>query len=337
MALAAPLLALFPACASPAVHEAPSQANPMAGTPADIAQRFHKLAFDTVREGDWSQEISKLFAEDAVFLDPTTAEFGPGLATGIQGRDNIIATMASFGLKDHAMDVSTSFASGEHAVLFGEFSYAAPPAFTGADHTVQAACPFTVILHVRDGLIAERRDYADYWELARSTNRQIPGADVTANDAKEVALRKQAEEYLAHYSACDWDALQGLWHPEVTFQDPTGAAFGMGQIYEGGGAIRTHFEQVLTTIKDHGGMQMAPIQSFVTGAQAVYLQRITWPALASQLGLANTDPNTAMPLSADILIVLEFKDGKVVRHRDYGDYEPVNDQIRSFQEADAKK
>ncbi|MDF1839420.1 MAG: nuclear transport factor 2 family protein, partial [Planctomycetota bacterium] len=297
------------------------------GTTAEVAKRFHTLAFDTVREGDWADTIATMFAPDAVFSDPTTAEYGMGLAAGIHGRDNIIRTMQSFGLKDHAMDITTSFACGEYAVLFGDFSYAAPPSMTGAKGTVHASCPFTTILHVQNGLIAERRDYADYWELTRVTNRQIPGADVTANDAKEVNLRRQAEDYLAHYAACDWDALEALWSPETTFQDPTGAVFGAGQLFVGPPSIRAHFEEVLATIQENGGLKFTPIRSFVTGSQAIYLQRIAWPTRADQLGIPDAGPTDLVTLSADVLIVLEFKDDKVVRHRDYASYESLSAQI----------
>ena len=332
VAFAATLLSLFAACASTKSTTAiPVASNPgPIATTAQVAERFHKLAFDTVREGDWADTISQLYAEDATFLDPTTAEYGMGLAAGISGRDNIIMVMKSFGLKDHAMNITTSFNCGEHAILFGDFSYAAPPAATGAKVTVNASCPFTTILHVKDGLIAERRDYADYWELARATNRHIPGADVTANDEKEVKLRKLAEDYLALYAACDWDGLESSWTEETTFQDPTGAVFGAGHLFLGAKTIRAHFEEVLATIHDNGGLQFVPIRSFVTGSQAVYLQRISWPVLATQLGLKPADPAALVTLSADVLIVLDFKDGKVIRHRDYASYEELGEQIRAL-------
>ena len=82
-------------------------------------------------------------------------------------------------------------------------------------------------------------------------------------------------------------------------------------------------QAALETIAANGGLHLTPKAAFCTGPFAISLQHITWPAKARELGIETEDPDELVQLGADVVIVLEFKDGHVINHRDYAAYESL--------------
>ncbi|MFT7486512.1 MAG: ketosteroid isomerase-like protein [Candidatus Paceibacteria bacterium] len=278
-------------------------------TTSDVAEAYLALCFGVERDDDWAVEMGQLFATDALFIDPTTAFFGMSLADGIEGRENITSAMHSFNLNGHALDIQASFTSGDHYVVFGEFSYMTQRAAQPDGPLIKVAFPFTTILRVEAGLIHERRDYGDYWELSRSIARHEAGPDGVGSgleplDALEKHLRDLADPYLAAYFERDEETLAGWWARDFCWTEPTASLFqssapvcGAEAVLELFGAAEAADERIST-----------PVGSFTTDKFAVFLQRAD---------LASTESAATESKPTQSLIVIEFEGDKVLRHLEF--------------------
>ena len=289
-------------------------------TTQEVADRYFELTFKTKRQGEWADAVQALFAKDAVFIDPTTEVFGMPLARGIHGAEKIVKEMLSFGLIDHALDVQAAFVCGEYAVFYGTFTNWTNAATTPGTAPIKTVYPLVSMLRVVDGVITERRDYGDYWSLMRQMSPQDVPVPI---DAAEATLTKAAESYRKAYAACDWKALGEFWADDVTFQDPTAEHFGADQLATGETEVNRFLQEALTTIAANGGLKITPMGAFETGRFAISLQHIAWPALAIELGIETKDPEQLVEIGANAVIVLEFKDGHVINHRDFVSYETL--------------
>ena len=75
-------------------------------------------------------------------------------------------------------------------------------------------------------------------------------------------------------------------------------------------------------------------QEFFTWHHAVFVSRLHYAMDGAQFGAAGELLKVEVPL----IVVLEIRDGEVVSHRDYSDYDAMAEQTRAaVQNAQAKK
>lgn len=118
-----------------------------------------------------------------------------------------------------------------------------------------------------------------------------------------------ASRYLDAYIARDWDALEPLLADEATFRDPTAKLVFGGEGATGKAAMMTMFRQGYSAITDMGFEEDRRI---VGGTVGIFEGTLTWTALHR----GGVPVTARMPF----VLILELEDGKVVSHRDYGDY-----------------
>ncbi len=328
LASASLLLSFAPASST----QDPKPAPPTVKSTQEVADSYFKLCYETERKGSWAKSMGELLAADVYFVDRTTEVYGMPLANGIKGREAVVKEMISFNLKDHGLAVETSFVCGEYALWYGEFSYTAALG-DGSGKTIPTHFKLTSVVRIEKGLVTERYDSGDYWDLTRQIAKHSTKVDASSLDEAEAKLRKTVDAYFIAYGKCEFDVLESLWAKDVSFQDPTGALFGAGKLTKGNSAVSKNLQSELKVISTHGGMRIQTKDSFITGRHAIYLQRVAWPTLAKDLGLPDTPPGKTYELSADVLMVLEIEDGKVLSHRDYVSYHEVRDQIQAYANA----
>ncbi|NUN68232.1 MAG: nuclear transport factor 2 family protein [Bacteroidetes bacterium] len=139
--------------------------------------------------------------------------------------------------------------------------------------------------------------------LSAQTPRSTAFADTTER------TRTVAEQYLRHYFTMDFDAMGALMHEAITFEDPTARMIFGSQKHEGKDSVLAAMQKVVGSIT---GMSPDHIRQFASGNTLVSELTLRW-SFRSRSGKPVT-------ITTPLVIVLMVQDGKVIWHRDYGDY-----------------
>lgn len=136
--------------------------------------------------------------------------------------------------------------------------------------------------------------------------------------ATTAATAPVADAYFAAYIARNWDALEPLLAEPAVFEDPT-ALHVFGPVRsEGRTAIMERFRVGYAGISR---MAFAPTRRMMSGNVAIYEGALDF-ALDIGNGLVVESVNP-------MVIILTVEDGRVVSHRDYVDYAPFLQAVRS--------
>lgn len=246
----------------------------------------------TMEANDMSA-MGPLLASDAWFIDPTTEVYGMALAKGLRGRQAILAEHLSWGISGMTWQPRLRFESGHHDILYALAQADGGPAF-----------PFLNILHIEDGQVIERIDYADY----KAFTRRLEAGEA---EAEVQATHDVARRYVAAYGR-EMDAMQRLLATEAVFRDPTAELLGPGMGGEpivGAAAIGDWFRRSRARLDS---FELDVEDAFFSTHHAVFVTQ-------SRARLANDEEEgvAAAPLETPLLIVLEVRDGKVVHHQDF--------------------
>ena len=135
----------------------------------DESDRAVAEAYIAAYEHQDYEAMRALYAEDAVFVDPTSFQLPQMPPINWQGRDTILEGIASWGISGLEMHLDRSYnASG--AVVFdgnADVVYATPAGPRVFNY------PIVTIVTIRDGQVVEHRDYTDFTG-ARETTAAIP-------------------------------------------------------------------------------------------------------------------------------------------------------------------
>ena len=269
------------------------------GVPVPDSEITARVADDyrqRMRERD-VDGMAPILAEDAFFIDPTVEALGMPLASGIRGRGAILAEIRSWDLSEISWTSELRFTSAGHDVLFAT-----------VETPQMAPFPFLNILQVDEGRVVERIDYGDYIGATARTERG------EADDETRL-LVSIADRYLEAYCR-DVDAMAALLAEDAEFHDPTAAILGPGMggepIY-GRQAIADWFRAATTGVES---VTVERIGSLVSKHRVVWVVRSR-----VELDPARAPQGFPQVFEAPLVIVLEIRDGKVVRHHDYWDAE----------------
>lgn len=248
----------------------------------------------------------QLLAEDVFFIDPTADVWGGALATGIRGREQVMAMKRSFGAVETDFRSEIAFGCGPYAVYAGKMNW------TSTNAPPIEGLAFVTILEVEDGKIASRRDFGDYDTIT-------PGFVTDPN------LAPLARDYLKAYAALDVERLRAYWHDDVAFQDPTSTLTGDGLRAEGIDAVAAKIEgivssdSVLEFIVD-------PSFEFFSNHHAVFAGTTRYTLRGRPLGLDVDSVTVEQP----IVVALEIRSGRVREHWDFTDYTLFLDELAAL-------
>lgn len=268
-----------------AVGDARAQA-PGADT-RTVTDRYIELTFQ--RRYD---DLRDLYADDAVFFDPTGDVFAGRVADGpVHGGEAIVALQKSWGIADARFDPDAVFTVGEYSVYRGTLDV------RFEDSSASYAVPFLTVLRARDGRVVQRTDFGEYVESFGLGD----GFDATTKSTRAVADR-----YLAAYTGGDLAAQTELVAADVRFQDPTARIFGpgSGRLFESADELLARRHQIYAAI---GAFTFDVEDSFAANHHAVYWGTVRYAAGGSRY---------AQPA----VMIVEVHDGLVTRHWDFVDY-----------------
>lgn len=148
---------------------------------------------------------------------------------------------------------------------------------------------------------------------------------ITFKDATDVT-QDIATKYFNAYMAIDWNKLDALAHDEITFEDPTAELLFGEKKPAGKQAVMKNFRDTYASITN---MTPKLTRTFFSGNSGIFEMDLSFSFKNRQNGITTI----TMPL----VVVITVKNGKVIAHRDYGDYREYVKQMKAAQEKEATK
>lgn len=138
----------------------------------------------------------------------------------------------------------------------------------------------------------------------------------TTGETRDVATR-----YFSHYMAMDWDRLEPMLHADATFEDPTAELLFGGKPHRGKDNVIKNFRDGYASLTS---MKANSLRTIFSGKSAVFQFELSF-------GFRNRH-NGITTINMPLVVVVTVKDGKVIEHRDYGDYREYLAQIKKARE-----
>lgn len=132
------------------------------------------------------------------------------------------------------------------------------------------------------------------------------------------ATKAIAEPYFDAYIRRDWDAVEPLLGADSEWFDPTAAQIFGGVARSGRGEIMAFFRKSYAGITD---MRANVMRRTFSSNYAIFEATLDWSV---KVGKDKVVTTAAMPF----LVILKVVEGKVVEHRDYGDYRNFIEEFR---------
>lgn len=126
---------------------------------------------------------------------------------------------------------------------------------------------------------------------------------------QKVETEQVADAYFDAYIARDWDRLEPLLADDASFADPTAELVFGNPPTRGRDAIAAKFRKGYSSIS---AMSFDPIRVFHGGNMALYEGTLSWTL--------NFADGNVLDSSMPYVAIIRVEGGKVVSHRDYGDY-----------------
>ncbi len=133
-----------------------------------------------------------------------------------------------------------------------------------------------------------------------------------------------AGKYFNYYMALDWEKIEPLMHDEIEFDDPT-AELAIGwQKKPGKANVMKHFREDYASI-----VNMTPnlTRSFFSGDVAVFEMNLEFSF--------NGRNDKVITIKMPLVTTLKLKDGKVIEHKDLGDYREYLKQLAEARKSNA--
>ncbi|MGH9946287.1 MAG: nuclear transport factor 2 family protein [Pyrinomonadaceae bacterium] len=139
------------------------------------------------------------------------------------------------------------------------------------------------------------------------------------------ATKGIATKYFDLYMAMDWDKMEPLMHADITFEDPTAHGMFGDKRPVGKADVLKNFREGYASLT---GMKAKLSRTFFSSNAAAFELDLIFGFRNRQNGITTI----TMPLVVTLLI----KDGKVIEHRDFGDYTEYVRQVKASQEKSSK-
>lgn len=274
--------------------------------PSAVAENYRRIDF-----GRQLDEVGALMADDMRFIDPTAEVFGMAIAGGIAGRDTILATEASWELTTIAFQKRYGFSTSRWDVAAG------PMVVDGG-----RPFPFVQILRIVDGKVQERIDYGDYGGFTTAVSEGRAKEDLALTAAV-------AERYVAAY-VLDPNGMAAELADDARLYDPIGHDQDPSQTpaeVRGRDQIRDWYARSAKTVET---FELEIEGRLFSRNHAVFT---TWAKGSVRTRDAQQRPKV-VTMSVPLVIALEIRDGKVVRHDDYWDVDSFREQLERGRRAE---
>jgi limonene-1,2-epoxide hydrolase len=133
-----------------------------------------------------------------------------------------------------------------------------------------------------------------------------------------------ADKYLVLYTSKQFDAMKGYYTDQSTFQDPTMSFFDQESKYE----TLKGSDNIIAFLKD-GFASISKIDFQVQNNFAVGVINYSYGILKYKYTVDREGKTKVMDIALPLAIILEIKDGKVIRHQDIADY---NEYYKQYKE-----
>ncbi|MEQ8924682.1 MAG: nuclear transport factor 2 family protein [Fulvivirga sp.] len=175
---------------------------------------------------------------------------------------------------------------------------------------------------IADGKIQEQYDFGDYYSWDRQTRSVIDG--VHNPERKEKGNLKIAEEYIQAYSNKDPEAMAALYAEDIEFKDLTAKdAFNSSSFeLEGKEKLKALWKGILVDSKP-SYLNVEIDGAYFSGS---YVMLNTTFSMVLPVSWTNGKDDVFVRIP--IKTILQIKDGKILRHWDFADYDSYNEQIR---------
>lgn len=140
---------------------------------------------------------------------------------------------------------------------------------------------------------------------------------------KRTALTKEVTtKYFKAYMELQFDAMKPMMHEAISFEDPTAKLIFEGKIIEGKQQVYENFKVAYASILE---MKQKSIRTIFSSDTGIFEINLIWKLKVS--------PTKTIHINMPLNVVLTVENGKVIKHRDYGDYnyfvKQYNNQIKS--------
>jgi len=121
--------------------------------------------------------------------------------------------------------------------------------------------------------------------------------------------KKITVKYFSDYFKLDFDAMKDNMHDDISFHDPTAELIMGTRLVEGRTNVYESFKKNYAAIIE---MKQEPIRTIFSSTTGIFEIIIKYRF--------NDGPDKMITIEMPLVVVLTVKDGKVIEHRDYADY-----------------
>ncbi len=121
--------------------------------------------------------------------------------------------------------------------------------------------------------------------------------------------KKITSKYFLDYFKLDFNTMKDAMHDDISFHDPTAELIMGTKLVEGKANVFESFKKSYAAIIE---MRQEPIRTIFSSNTGIFEIIIKWKFKAG--------PEKIIAIEMPLIVVLTIKEGKVIEHRDYGDY-----------------
>ena len=243
-----------------------------------------------------------------------------GLEETYYGRETMLQLWKKvFSKKPNYMDISIldQFVSGDyvvtHLILESSISRGEKTAISNGEM-------FT-IFKIENDKITEHYDFGDYYRWDRQMKSVMEGKHKV--DFPEATNVDIAREYIKAYASGDVESMASFYADKIDFKDLTAKNVFKSQNYElqGKDQVKSFWKGVL--VDSNPGFLNVEIDGLFYASNFVMLNT----RFSMVLPKAWTGGKDGVYVNIPIKTILQIKDGKIIKHFDFADYNVYNKQI----------
>ncbi len=133
--------------------------------------------------------------------------------------------------------------------------------------------------------------------------------------------KEVTSKYFNAYMNLEFDSMLAMMHDSISFEDPTARFVFGGKKIEGKVSVYDNFKESYATIIE---MNQKTIRTIFSSNTGIFEIDLVWKL--------KNGPDKIITINMPLIVVLTVENGKVITHRDYGDYnyfiEQYNNQIK---------
>lgn len=130
------------------------------------------------------------------------------------------------------------------------------------------------------------------------------------------SVNEISQRYLSYYHSGKVSKLESFWADNIEFKDETARIAGESLMIKGKQNVKSQLIEVFASVES---LSFTRKFGFTSGDFTVSAGTISYQMPVSK--------DTKTKVSFDVVTILEFKEGKVLKHADYADYQSLINQL----------